>query len=106
MVAAKRILARLVIICENSSDHLTLLYRSIKFCLIALNVHVSKPDDHTEIVFSYVTEVKAYFMEWFRNPSIGFEDYFGGKSGKMIKKEIKVCCLMYTLVSPYSTYIQ
>ena len=94
MVAAKRILAKLASICDNSSDHATLFYWSIKFCLVALNVHVSMPDDHTETVSSYVTDVKKSFTEWFRKPSIGFEDYFGGKNGKMIKKEIKVCCLV------------
>ena len=93
MVAAKRILVKLASICDNSSDHTALFYWSIKFCLVALSVHVSKPDDLTGNVSSYVTEVKTYFMEWFRKPSIEFEDCFGGKNGKMIKKEIKVCCL-------------
>ena len=90
MVAAKRILVKLASICENSSDHTTLFYWSIKFCLVALNVHLSKPDDHAENAPNYITNVKISFMEWFRKPSIGLEDYFGGKNGKMIKKEIKV----------------
>ena len=101
MVAAKRILVKLASICENSSDHTTLFYWSIKFCLVALSVHMSKPDDHTDNVYSYVTEVKTYFMEWFIKPSIGYEDYFGGKNGKMIKKEVEVCCLVHTYVCSY-----
>ena len=88
MVAAKRILVKLANICVNSPDN---IYWSIKLCLAALNAYISKSDGLGDNVSSYISDIQASFMAWFRSTEFG--EYFGGKGGKMIKQEIKVCCI-------------
>ena len=86
MVAAKRILVKLANICVNSPDN---IYWSITLCLVALNAYISMSDDLGDNVSSYITEVQVSFTAWFGSTEFG--EHFGGKGGKMIKNEIKVC---------------
>ena len=89
MVAAKRILIKLAKICAtNSPDS---IYWSIKLCLVALNSCTSKSDGLGDNVSNCIIDVQGSFMTWFQSTEFG--ECFGGKGGKMIKSEIKVCCL-------------
>ena len=86
MVAGERILVSLTNICANPD----VFYYAIKLYLVALNAFLSESAEHTDSVSNYVTKIKDLFVTWFKTPSAGFEDSFGGKNGKKIKTEIKV----------------
>lgn len=89
MVAAKRTLDNLAKNCVSHPDHIAALYWGIKLCFVALSGYITSETEKT--VSTYITDVQKTFIAWFKNPSTGFEDYFGGKNGNNIKNEIKVC---------------
>ena len=92
MVAAKRILVNLTNVCVNNPDDIAVLNWTIKLYLVSLSVYITESDGHAELS-SHITNIQEPFVTWFGKPSTGFEDYFGGKNGKRIKNEIKVCYL-------------
>ena len=89
MVAAKRTLNNLANIYNNSPNHIAALHWAIKLYFVALSAYMTS--ERGENVSSYINDAQTTFIAWFKNPSTGFEDYFGGKNGDNIKNEIKVC---------------
>ena len=89
MVAAKRTLDNLANTYNNHLDHIAALHWAIKLYFVALSAYITS--EREENVSSYITDAQTTFIAWFKNPSTGFEDYFGGKDGNNIKKEITVC---------------
>ena len=91
MDAAKRTLTKLADICGSSSHNIAVFSWTIKLYLVTLSAYASDLAEHEQNVSSYINDVSKHFIVWFKKPSMGFEDCFGGKSGKKIKSEIKVC---------------
>ena len=58
---------------------------------MTLSACASNTAEDEKNVSGYVTDVSEHFVAWFKKPSMGFEENFGGKNGKKIKNEIKVC---------------
>jgi len=93
MVATNEILHKLVEICHNTADHTAVLLMTIKLYLSALSAYCrsSQLIDNDVQITSFVTDAQVCVIRWLLKPEIGLGDYFGGKNGKKIKEEIKVC---------------
>ena len=91
MDATKRALVKLADVCGSSPHHIAVFSWTIKLYLVTLNAFASNSAEHEQNVSGHVTDVSEQFVAWFKKPSMGVGDYFGGKSGKKIKDEIKVC---------------
>ena len=91
MDATKRALVKLADVCGSSPHHIAVFCWTIKLYLVTLSAYASDSAEQEKSISSYVTNVCEHFVAWFKKPSMGFEDCFGGKSGKRIKNEIKVC---------------
>ena len=91
MDATKRALFKLTDVCGSSPHHIAVFSWTIRLYLMTLSAYTSNTAEHEKNVSSYVTDVSKHFVAWFKKPSLGFEDSFGGKNGKKIKNEIKVC---------------
>lgn len=94
MIAAKNILVKLASIC--SQDQIPVLYCTTQLYMVALSAYVHPVPvsaEHREKVSNCIADIQKHFVSWFNNPRSGFEDSFGGKNGKKMKNEIKVCKL-------------
>ena len=92
LVAAKRILNKMINICTNAQGNITVLYFSLKFYLYALNNYASGVGDEAkQIITDYINDAHTYLLRWLHRADIGFGHKLGGKKGNKIKDEVKVC---------------
>ena len=93
MLATNKILGKLAEICDNTPDHTAILLMTIKLYLSALSAYYksSQLANNDEQVTNCVTDAQVCVIKWLLKPEVGLGDYFGGKNGKKIKNEIKVC---------------
>jgi len=93
MLATNNILSKLAEICHNTFDHTAILLMTIKLYLSALSAYCKSSQlvDNDVQVTGHVTDAQVCVIKWLLKPNIGFGEYFGGKNGKKIKEELKVC---------------
>ena len=91
--ATSKILNKLAEICHNTADHTAILLMTIKLYLSALSAYYKSSQlvDNDLQVTGNITDAQVSVIKWLLKPEVGLGDYFGGKSGKKIKEEIKVC---------------
>ena len=91
-IAAKSILSKMIKICSNAQENITVLYFSLKLYLYALSYYTSGMDDGAEqIIAECISKAKDYLIEWLHRPDIGYGANFGGNNSNKLKDEIKVC---------------
>ena len=92
LIAAKRMLNKMIKICSNAQENFKVLHLSLKLYLYALSHYTSGVNGNAkQIIADYINDVKAYLEEWMHRPDISFGIRFGGKNGNKIKDEVKVC---------------
>lgn len=92
MVAAKRILNKMINVCTIAQGNITVLYFSLKFYLYALNNYApGVGDEAKQIITDHISDAHTCLLGWLRRTDIGFGHKLGGKNGNKIKEEVKVC---------------